>query len=219
MTRTAMALGALVLLAGCTHVGRYEPEHFATWRIAQDKKLEGRALVLTTAKDDAYVWSGRPTGVVGSAMTLTLPLGVLAREAAKRVFGDLFLGGADASSDATHLEGYRAVVSPRITEFRHSYPWSSIFTQSGELALSVHVALLDARGAVAFEKTYESGFEVAGRPGVAAGEAISQAAHVAAQALMLRAATDVREQLAPEAAPGPLSPGGAAEVGRGVAGP
>lgn len=205
MTRTAMAVGALALLASCTHVGRYEPKHFASWRIAQDKKLEGRALVLTTAKDDAYVWSGRPTGWVGSATTLTLPFGVLAREAAKRVFGDLFLGGADASNDAAHLEGYRAVVSPRITAFRYKYRAWSILNQSGEFALSVHVALLDARGAVAFEKTYESErLEVAGRPHVAPAEGVSQAAHVAAQALMLQAARDVREQLAKQDAPARL---------------
>ncbi len=216
MTRTVIAVGALALLASCTHVGTFEPKHFASWQIAENKKLDGRALVLTTVQDDAYVWSGRPTGVVGSATTLTLPLGVLGREAAKRVFGDLFLGGADASNDAAHLDGYRAVVFPRITAFSYKYGWSSIFTQGGEFALSMHVALLDARGGVAFERTYASGrLEVASRPQVAPAEAISQAAHVAAQALMLQAAADIASHLATQAASAPRLPGAAANEVRG----
>ncbi|GAO01210.1 hypothetical protein [Anaeromyxobacter sp. PSR-1] len=117
-------------------------------------------------------------------------------------FGDLFLGGADLSNDATHLDGHRAVIAPRITAFSYRYPWPSIFTNSGELAMSIHVALLDARGAVAFEQTYVAErVEVPGRPGVLAAENITRAAHVAAQAVMFRAAEDIRERLAPQAAP------------------
>jgi hypothetical protein len=217
MTRTVTAVGALALLASCTHVGRFEPKHFASWQIAENKKLDGRALVLTTVQDDAYVWSGRPTGAVGAATTLTLPLGVLVREAAKRVFGDLFLGGADASNDTAHLDGYRAVVSPRITAFSYRYGWSAIFmTESGEFALSMRVALLDARGGVTFERTYASGrLEVAGRSQVAPAEAISQAAHVAAQALMLQAAADIATHLATQAASASRLPGAAANEVRG----
>lgn len=220
MTKPTMAMCALALLASCTHAGQFAPTNFAPWRIARDERLEGRALVLTTEKDDAYVWSGRPTGLVGSAMTLTLPLGVIAREAAKRVFGDLFLGGADVSNDAPRLEAYRAVVSPRITAFSYRYRWPSIFDNSAEFALSLHVALLDARGAVAFEQTYESDrVEVPGRYGVLPAEAITQAAHVAAQALMLQAAADIRERLAAQAAPTVLAPGPTAGAGLGTAAP
>lgn len=204
MRRAAGAMGALALLASCTHVGTYHPKHFAPWQIAPEKKLEGRALVLTTAGDDVYVWSGRPTSIFGSGITLRLPLGVVTREAARRVFGDLFIGGVEASNDASRREGYRAVVSPRVTAFEHEYGW---FT--GYFVLSIHVALLDAGGAVSFEKTYRSGrLEVAARPPeVETPEAISQGVHVAAQAIMLQAAGDVREHLAAPAAPAPRPPG------------
>ncbi len=213
MTRAALAAGAMALLASCTHVGTFDPKHFQPWQIAEDKKLEGRALVLTAAEADGYVYSGRPASFVGSANTLTLPLGLLVREAAKRVFGELFLGGADASNDASHLEGYRAVVSPRLVGFTYQYGWSALYSPSGQFALSIRVALLNASGAVVFEKIYESGLlEATGSAQVDAPEAISRGAHVAAQTLMLQAAADLRERLAPQAAPPALpSPGAAAD--------
>ena len=206
MSRGAATLGVLVLLSGCTTVGRYEPKHFAEWRIAADKKLDGRALVLTTPEEDAYVWSGRPTGFVGSAITLTIPFGVLARESATRVFGDLFTGGAAASNEPSHVSDYRAVISPRVIAFQHRYTWSSLFTQSSEFSLSARVSLLDAHGAARFEKTYDSGrLEVPGREDLPAAESLVRAVHIAIQDLMLQAAADVRAELV-RSTPAPAGP-------------
>ena len=195
MTRIAIAAGALAALTGCgalTYGGRYDRDAFAGWRIAQDRKVDGRALILTTAGDDAFVYSARPTGTLGSATRLELPLGVITREAALRVFGELFTGGATASSDASRAEGCRGVISPRPIAFDHRYGWTT-----ARFHVAVHVALLDERGQPLLEKLYDSGWlEAPRRHGErSAGRAIEREAHVAIQRLMLAAAADVKARL------------------------
>jgi len=218
MTRIWMAGGAAALLTGCAaliHHGKYDPKAFAPWRIAQDKKIEGRALILSTARDDGLAYSGHPPGMAGVATSQVLPFGVIIREAAKRVLGDLFLGGADTSNDASHLEGYRAVVVPRFSDFVYRV---RIFGTS-QLDLSVHVALLDARGQAVFEQNYDSGWEDVPPQERADPTLIDRAAHVAAQRVMLQAAADVRDWLL---AHSPLSgepPRGAESPGPGAASP
>ncbi len=195
MIRTATTAAGLALLAGCTLVGAYDPSYFAPWRIDPVKKIEGRALVLTAAEDDAFVYSERPTTFIGSAFTLRLPLGVLAREAALRVFGDLFRGGAAASNDPSNAAGHRAVISPHVTRFTHTYYWTRAI-----VSMSVSVRLLDARDVVLFEKSYDAGpVEVETMDGPPAAERFTRTTQVTLQGLMLRAAADVKAQLDPPA--------------------
>jgi hypothetical protein len=194
-------LAAFAALAGCARTMSYDATRFAAWRIAADRKLDGRAAVLTTPEDDTTEWARKPSGAVGSAGTVRVPVGVIAREAARRVLGELFLDGAEALHEAAGLERYRAVVTPRITAFEYHFPLSAMFTSRVELALSLHVIARDARGEVLLDRTYDSGriqADGAGRDDAAA--ALDRGVHQVAQALMLRAAADVREHLAPAAA-------------------
>jgi hypothetical protein len=192
--RGACAVLVVALLAGCTYVGKYNPRYLVPWRIDPAQKLDGRALILTEVQDDAFVYSGHPTGFTGCANTLRLPLGVLARQSAMLVFGGLFREGVSTSNDRSRLDGYQAVISPRIVSFAYNYEWSLLSTTT--IFLSVSVSRLDAHGNVVFEKTYDSGpVEGGSATGDAAGEAMNKAAHVTLQDLMLQAATDIKAQL------------------------
>jgi hypothetical protein len=207
MKQTVIAASALALASACAFEGRYDKRYFRATGIAEEERLDGRALVLTSSDDDEYVYSARPTGFAGSGTTLTLPLGVVVREAALKVFGDLFRGGADALTDRTGLEGYRAVVSPRLAGFSHVYGWTT-----ASVVVSVRVSLLDAKGNVLREKTYSDEFESEGAgalraSGSDAGSVMSRMAQVAVQTLMLRAAADVKAFLE---APHGRAPDGAA---------
>jgi hypothetical protein len=203
MARTTLAGAALLLLAGCVTMGRYDPEYFAAWPISPEMKLEGRALIRTAPEEDAFVYSGRPVTFTGSAITLRLPLGVATREAAVRVFGDLFRGGAAASSDGGETAGYRVVISPRVTGFRHACRWSlfapRVFT------VSVAVAVQDGEGHDVLARTYDSGEVAVDNVAVRKreAEAVSRTVQMALQALMLRAAADVKAAL--EGAPAPAA--------------
>jgi hypothetical protein len=125
--------------------------------------------------------------------------------AAAVVFGEIFRGGARRSNDRTHLEGFRAIVMPRVESF--SYAYQALrnlgFAITPEVTLSITVALVDARGNAFWEKRYASGpFEgdtyfLSTSPG----DEISKAAHRAMYELLHRAAADVRAQLAAEVRP------------------
>ena len=133
---------------------------------------------------------------MGSATRLELPLGEVTREAAVRVFGELFAGGAEPSNDASRLEGYRAVIAPRLGSFDHDYRGFDYRGFTARFDVSVRVALLDAGGKVLFEKTYDSGrIEAPTRERESGGTAVDRAAYVAIQRLMLQAAADVKAHL------------------------
>lgn len=193
--RTAAA--ALALCAACTTTGRYDPKYFAPLPIASDKKVDGRALIEMSGEDEAFVFSGRPTTIVGSAGTLVLPLGQITREAALNVFGALFTGGAEAATAVPPAQGGHAViVSPRVERFSYSYG-------IGEFrpVLAISVAALDPEGRTLLDRrTYESAGSAA-VPTEQPVEFLSRTTQLAVQSLMLRAATDVRARLAEVARP------------------
>ncbi len=110
-----------------------------------------------------------------------------------RVFGQLFLGGADGSHEAPRPAVHRAVIAPRFARFGYEFGWGN----TPRFEVSVHVALLDAGGQVELERTYDSG-PVQAPVGVdrdSPSKAIDRATYVAIQRLMLRAAADVRTYL------------------------
>jgi hypothetical protein len=189
--KKATVAAALAICAACTTTGRYDPKYFAPLPIAPDKVLAGRALIQMTAEDEAFVFSGHPTTVVGSAGTLVLPLGQMTREAALNVFGALFRGGAEAATAVPPArEGYAVIVSPRVERFSYAVGIGEV-----RPALAISVAVLDPEGrALLDRRTYESAGSAAAtseRPV----ESLSRAMHLVVQALMLRAAADVRARL------------------------
>lgn len=199
MLRFLTILAAAAFIAGCAHTATYNASHFAVQRLGDDQRLDGRALILTESQDDAYTFSGKPTSFTGGGTTLTIPLGLIAREAATLAFGDLFRGGVDKSNDRSNLRTYAAVVSPRVTGF--SYEYNALknvgFAITPTVVVSVSLSLLDEQGKSFWEKTYESGsfegdtYVISGSPG----EDVGKAAHRAIYGLMLKAAGDAREQV------------------------
>lgn len=199
------AIGWLVMLPACSPVvkGTYDPGRFADWPIDPAKKLDGCVTLSTTAEEDAFVWRGGPKGRVAKTVTLEVPLGLITREAAARVFGDLFRGGLakDAGSAAA---GCRVVVTPRPTQFA----WVDHVFSPPQLEVSVRIEARTASGETLVSKEYSARW----RAGVAyrkiPAEDVVPAAHPAVQSLMLQAAGDVKAALE-RATPGaPAAPGG-----------
>lgn len=187
MTRS-IALGWLVALAGCVPsvIGTYDPRHFEDWPIDPAKKLDGCAIMATTADQDAFTWRGS-----AASRRVSVPVGVIAREAAVRVIGDLFRGGMARPSGADGSSRCRVVITPRVTGFE----WREHFFGSPDLRLHLTIEARSASGATIVEKQYDSGTF---RPGYVAGQdvpAVVSAAHVAMQSLMLKAAADLKTAL------------------------
>lgn len=203
MRNLARLAAALSVCAACTTTGRYDPKFFAPLPIAPDKRLDGRALVLMTPEDDTYVFSGRPTSVVGSAGTLVVPLGQITREAALNVFGALFRGGAEAATTRPDPGTYRVIVSPHVERFSYSYG----FTEFRPVA-AVSVSVLDPDGRRLDRRTYESAHARVSVPSPLKdpGGFVGQATQAVVQSLMIQAAADVRRTLLAEPEVRPVAP-------------
>lgn len=206
MSRAALVAAAALSLSACTYTTRFNPALFDSPPPPETERVDGRVLVMTAAQDDAWIHSGHPSSFTGSGTTLQIPLGEITREAAVKAFGDLFRGGVDRSNHVVGLESYRVVVAPRTVKFDFKYNAlrNVGFAITPQAGVQVEVSLLDARGAPAWQRTYDSGLEdgrtyfLAGDPG----DRVAEATHRALLRVMRQAAADVKGVLlapAPEA--------------------
>lgn len=188
-----------VWLSGCAQLATYNAAYITRPATAEADKLAGKALVYTVKADDDTVWSGKPTSFTGSGTTLTIPLGVIAREIAAVVFGDAFRGGAVKANALDGAVAYRVIVQPRVTAYSYEYNQlkNAGFAITPTAVLTLEVSLLDAGGKLLSQKRYDSGtveapvYLVSGSPG----EEIGKATHKALFDLMTRAVDDLRAQL------------------------
>ena len=193
------AVVGLAMLSGCAMTANYNATFIMAPGTPQVDKLAGRALVYTVQADDDLVWSGRPTSFTGGGTTLSIPLGVIAREIAAVVFGDAFREGATKSNSLTGAAGYSVIVQPKVIAF--SYEYNALknagFAITPTAVLTLEVSLLDPTGKLVNQRHYDSGtvetpaYIISGSPG----EEISKAVHKALFELIRRAALDVRATL------------------------
>lgn len=201
-----MIITMLVLVSGCAQKATYNPAYVGKPAIPDADKVAGKVLVYTEKTDDDTLWSGKPTSFTGSATTLSIPLGLIAREIAATVFGDAFRDGAVKANALTDASDYRVIIRPKVSAF--SYEYNQLknigFAITPTVVLTLEVSLLDAGGKMVNQRRYDSGrvevsaYIISGSPG----EEIGKAAHKALNELMVRAAQDVREALRkPDGAP------------------
>jgi hypothetical protein len=228
MRRAAFAALVTLCLSACTHTTSHTTRFNPAWLDSpppmEAERVDGRVLVLTSALDDIWIYSGHPSSLRGAETTLQVPIGEIAREAAVKAFGDLFRGGVDRSNFGAvgrlgGLESYRVVVAPRAVAFDYKYNELKNlgFAMTPQAGVQVHISLLDARGKPTWQRTYASGMED-GRtywwwPLIAfdAAERVAEAAHRALLKVMRQAAADVKAVLDAPSPPAaaPPEPGSA----------
>jgi hypothetical protein len=196
----SVALAAVLLMAllasGCAQMATYNAGYVGTPATPQDEKLAGKVLVYTERADDETPFVGPPTSFTGGGTQLTMPIGVIAREIAATVFGDLFRDGAVKANALDGATAYRVVVKPKVVSF--SYEYNQLknlgFAVTPTVVLTLEVSTLAADGRVLQRRRYDSGtvempaYLISGAPG----EEIGKATHKAIYDLMLKAAADVR---------------------------
>lgn len=188
------AIAGVLALSGCAMTSAYNQGYLAAARRPVVAQVEGRALVVTTPEDDAYVYTGRPTSLTGAATTLTIPLGAIARESAVAAFADTFKGGAEAAGAVRDADRYAVIVAPRLTSF--SYEYNQLknvgFAITPTTSIAVDVRVLDAKGETRWQRSYSSG-PVEGKSymlNTSPQEEISKMAHKALYDLFAAAASD-----------------------------
>ena len=123
LCRAILALLVIIALSasGCATTATYNAAYVSTPAMPQGDKLAGKVLIFTERIDDETLFVGAPTSFSGGGTKLTIPLGVIAREIAATVFGDLFVNGAVKANALQGATGYRAVVKPKVSSFSYAY--------------------------------------------------------------------------------------------------
>jgi hypothetical protein len=198
-----LLFGALVAtaLAGCSFTSSYNPSYLAAARQPAAIQTDGRALIVTTPQDDAYVYTGNPTSFTGGATALTLSLGSILRESAVAAFTEVFKSGAEAAPNVKDPARYVVIVAPRLSKY--SYEYNQLknvgFAITPTAVVIVDVRVLDDKGATRWQRSYDSG-PVEGPSymlNTSPGEEISKVTHKAMYDLFSKAAADVvREVIA-----------------------
>lgn len=202
-TVRGLALLAMLLaglLSGCAQMATYNAAYITPPSTPEAAKLPGKAMIYTVKADDDQSWTGKPTSFTGGGTTLTIPLGLIAREIAATVFGDTFRDGAVESNVLPGAAGgYRVIVQPKVSAFSYAYNQLKNvgLAITPTVVLTLEVAVLDNAGQTLNQRRYDSGtveipaYFISGSPG----EEIGKAAHKALFDLTVRAAQDLREWL------------------------
>lgn len=196
---TLAALALAALLTGCAQTATYNAAYVNKPSFQETERLAGRVLVYTAKADDDTPYVGKPTSLTGGATTLSIPLGLIAREIAATVFGELFRDGAVKSASLDGAAQYRVVVQPKVRQFSYEYNQAKNlgFAITPTVILTLDVSVLDGAGKQLRQRSYESGtvempaYMLSGSPG----EEIGKATHKALTDLMVRAAQDLRQTL------------------------
>lgn len=201
LTRSVAPALLIALLNGCAHTGAYDPSYLAAARRPSEGVIEGKALIVTSKEEDSYVFNDHPTSFTGAATTLSLPIGQIAKEAAKAAFADRFKGGAETTTAFESAQGYRLVVAPKVTKFSYAYNQLKNlgFAITPTVEANTHVRVLGSDGSIRSEHDYASGpveapsYMLSSKPG----EAITKLAHRVLYDLMSKAADDAVAGLSP----------------------
>lgn len=174
----AAVAGACLLMTACASTLQYKPEYVSAGLAAP--KVQGHAVVVMDAAQQAQTITAHPTSFTGSATSVTEPVGQIIREAAQKVFGVGFSDGAEVA-EVSKPGAYD--VALKLNNF--SYKYDQLSSLGFEIKPKVTVALdVDAvapDGHKLFSKRYErvdylvGAYVISGNPP----EKINQALHMA----------------------------------------
>ena len=197
--RAALLGIAVLFFAGCASTSSYNTGYLAAARRPAANPVDGKVLIVTTAQDDAYSYTGNPTSLTGGASTLTLPLGAIVRETAIAAFADTFKGGADGATEVKDAQRYVVIVAPKLLTYSYEYNQAKNlgFAITPTAVVNVDVRVIDAKGATRWQRNYASG-PVEGPAymlNTAPYEEISKVTHKALYEVFSKAAADVAAEV------------------------
>ena len=190
--RVAPMLAAL-FLCGCAETLAYRPEDVPDTPIPYPDRITGKILIYTTRTDDDRSITAGSTSLTGAGLKLTVPVGLMVREIALKVFSKAASAGADESDDFTTASRYSIALRPQIENFEYGFPHPKGVEVKPEVRMTLRISLLDATGRVLLEKDYDSGV-VSGSRHLISGKLVERTdklTHEVMFDLMQRAAADV----------------------------
>ena len=184
----------VVSITSCVSSLNYNPSYEGRVIPIPGAQLEGRAVILTTEVDDNYVFSGRPTSFTGGGSSINIPLGLITKEIAQHTFERMFSEGVVQTRDISSINGYLAVITPRVRNFSYAYNQlqNAGMLITPQVDISISVDILDSERNNIRSNTFTSGtkdgdsYFMSGDPG----ERINRLAHEVITELLNQAAAD-----------------------------
>jgi hypothetical protein len=210
--RHAATIVALLFLTGCASSVAYRADYVPSIEVIETERIDGRVLVYTTRDADEKLYTGGASSFTGSGAKLTVPIGLMTREIAVKVFSAVAQESASASPDLKDSGRYAVIVRPETTDFKYGFPQLQNlgFAITPNVEMTLRIQMLDVTGAVLLEKSYQSGvregksYMMSGSPY----ERINRLAHETLTELMRKAANDVRTFQLTKSPAGAARPGG-----------
>ncbi len=153
-----LAAASVLWATGCSTTVFYNPVLVADRIQPVGAPTSGRVLIYTTAKQDAYVYKGRPTTFVGSAVVAKIPFGRMTHEIAVATFDKAFSDGAVAGRSLNRPSDYDVILIPTVTEFDYHYrplPGSMLKT-AADIRMRLRGKVLSPGADVLLDKVYDS---------------------------------------------------------------
>lgn len=193
--RLAAGIALLMGVCGCSASIGYRPDYVPDKEVIAEEVVTGRVLVYTTRTDDDRLVTTGGTNFNQSNFKLTIPIGMMTREIAVKVFSEVTTDGVAAANDLTDAGRYALVVRPENKGFRYGLPELKNlgFAATPEVQIEMKVSVIDASGKAVFEKDYVS--EVVQGKAVMMStqpyELVNRLAHETIYDLMRHAAADI----------------------------
>lgn len=155
-TQIIAAIAITISVGACTTDVPYNPDHVPETRISY--VVNGKGLVYMEPAQESYVFKGPPADMPGSPSKITLPIGLITREIATKVFSQVFSNGVDFASSKDDWADYMAVVEVSTTDFRwRSTEHPGLASATIMMDVVVRTKLYGADGSLIFNEFYRSG--------------------------------------------------------------
>jgi len=135
----------------------YKPQYLGTPSFNPAHRLNGKCVINTTSTDDGYIFQAPPSSVFGSAETLKIPLGLITKNAAIRVFK----GACSEASTMDNLDDgkYDVAIYPKPIGFEYFFNdrryLGTVITP--QVIIDLQVTVFNSKQEVIFQKSYKSG--------------------------------------------------------------
>lgn len=187
----ALLILAIAVVQGCTGTGAFTPAYLGDAPVFHGEPLPGKVSLYVSPEDRGYVFVGGPKTFVGSALTMTLPLGLYVPEVGRVALGDFFAAGVDLVQDLA-VARQDPLVQVRVGDFAYRYDLMTAYAVFIDMRLDV--TLLDPEGRSLWSDSYvadEHRVQVK-CPVTEPEECVNKAAHVTLFDLMYKAGSGLR---------------------------
>jgi hypothetical protein len=201
------AVLALLALGGCAYEVQFQEEYLP--QEAPQYVARGKLLMLMPEEQRTFTYQGPPSSRTGDYTTLIVPIGNIAMEIARHVFGECFAYGVEVTDSLAGRDDFVLAIEGDMQQFIYSYtkvinagfdgaPTDSWIVPEVELAFAVKG--YNRAGETVLDKVYDSGIK-AGEEYVTTSkpaERINRVLHTTLHDLMVDLVADVRPLLMEE---------------------